>query len=259
MTHCKPVGEATQVLLLHKEKTMLATQDFVEQLRQARDATHSKNHPYFRKWAHGELTRKQLGYYTVMHYHFVTQYLNWLAYIWAHCPVDEVRVQILENLMEEEDPKDRHMNMIVDFCEACGYTPTEVKNAPVLPWTEALTDWGWRLVYQQPWEVALTGLTIGLESQPPDIYRLIVGSLSMHYGWNTHDKAIRFFAGHIEADTVHSARGFHIAEVYCNTPQLQNAAIAAVAAASQKRWRHMNGIYWYTLYGRTDDTPTDKT
>ena len=56
--------------------------------------------------------------------------------------------------------------MIVDFCEACGYTPTEVKNAPVLPWTEALTDWGWRLVYQQPWEVALTGLTIGLSRSP---------------------------------------------------------------------------------------------
>ena len=69
---------------------MPATHTFVEQLRQARDATHSKNHPYFRKWAQGDLTKKQMGFYLVMHYHFVTEYLNWLAHMWAHCPVEEV-------------------------------------------------------------------------------------------------------------------------------------------------------------------------
>ena len=84
---------------------MPATQTFVEQLRQARDATHSKNHPYFRKWAQGELTKKQMGFYLVMHYHFVTEYLNWLAHLWAHCPVEEVKRHILENLSEEEDPE----------------------------------------------------------------------------------------------------------------------------------------------------------
>lgn len=235
---------------------MPTTQPFVEQLRQARDATHSKDHPYFRKWAQGELTRKQMGYYTVMHYHFVTEYLNWLAYIWAHCAVDEVRQHILDNLREEEDPTDRHMDMILDFCQACGYAPEAVKSAPLLPGTEALTDWGWRLIYQRPWQVAMTALMIGLESQPPDIYRRITASLTTHYGWAAHDPAIRFFGGHIEADTVHSTRGFQMAEKYCDTPASQAEAVAAVARASKKRWLHMNSIYWYTLYGREDDTPT---
>ena len=36
---------------------------------------------YFRKWAQGELTKKQMGFYLVMHYHFVTEYLNWLAHM----------------------------------------------------------------------------------------------------------------------------------------------------------------------------------
>lgn len=238
---------------------MPATQTFAEQLCQARDATHSKNHPYIRKWAQGELTRTQMGYYTVMHYHFVTEYLKWLAYLWAHCPIHEVRQQILDNLSEEEDPRDRHMDMILDFCQACGYTPDEVTAAPMLPWTEALTDWGWRLVYQRPWQIAITGLTIGLESQPPDIYRRLTDSFPTHYGWSATDKAIRFFAGHIEADTVHSSRGFQIAEQYCDTPALQAEALVAVATASKKRWNHMNGLYWYTLFGRQDDTPTDET
>jgi pyrroloquinoline-quinone synthase len=237
---------------------MSAIKTLAEQLRQARDATHSKDHPFIRKWAQGELTRTQMGYYTVMHYHFVTEYLNWLAAIWAHCPVDEVKQQILENLREEEDPDDRHMDMILDFCQACGYPAEAVKTASLLPGTESLINWGWRLVYQRPWQVALTGLTIGLESQPPDIYRRIVDSLTSHYGWAPDDKAIRFFGGHIEADTVHSARGFQIAETHCDTEALQREALAVVAAASKKRWQHMNGLYWYTLYGREDDTPTEE-
>ena len=236
---------------------MASTKIFVERLREARDASHSKDHPFFRKWARGELTKRQMGYYLVMHYHFVTQYLNWLAHIWAHCPVDEVRQQILLNLMEEEDPTDRHMTMILDFCRACDYTTAEVTSASLLPCTEALNDWGWRVVYQRPWPVALTGLTIGLESQPPDIYPPLVESFPTHYGWHLDDRAVRFFAGHIEADTTHSARGFRIAEHYCDTPALQEEAIALVAAGSKKRWHHMNGIYWYALYGREDDTPSE--
>ena len=172
--------------------------------------------------------------------------------------MDEVKRHILENLAEEEDPKDRHMDMILDFCAACGYTRAEVLGATMLPWTEALTDWGWRLVSQRPWQIAITGLTIGLESQPPAIYPPLVASFPKHYGWSLDDPAVRFFAGHIEADTTHSARGFQIAQKYCDTPELQTAAIAVVTAASQKRWNHMNGLYWYTLYGRVDDSPVEK-
>ena len=117
---------------------------------------------------------------------------------------------------------------------------------------------GWRVVTQRPWQVALTALIIGLESQPPEIYPPLVASFPKHYGWSLNDPAVRFFAGHVEADTVHGARGFKIAEKYCDAPELQAAAVAAVAAASHKRWQHMNGLYWYTLYGRTDDTPTDE-
>lgn len=231
--------------------------DFTTQLQEARDSNHSRNHPYFQKWARGELTKRQMGFYLVMHYHFVTEYLNWLAHIWAHCPVDEVKRRVLENLSEEEDPRDRHMEMIFDFCAACGYTRANVLNAPVLPWTEALTDWGWRLVSQRPWPIALSALTIGLESQPPGIFPPLVKSFSKYYGWESDAHAIRYFARHITADTVHGGRGFEIAEKYCDTPELQKEAIDAVAAAAQKRWNHMNGIYWYALQGRLNDTPEE--
>jgi pyrroloquinoline quinone (PQQ) biosynthesis protein C len=53
-------------------------------------------------------------------------------------------------------------------------------------------------------------LIIGLESQPPEIYPPLVASFPKHYGWSLNDPAVRFFAGHVEADTVHGARGFKL-------------------------------------------------
>jgi hypothetical protein len=59
------------------------------------------------------------------------------------------------------------MDMIPDFCAACGYTREEVLGATMLPWTEALTDWGWRVVSQRPWQIALTALTLGSNRNRP--------------------------------------------------------------------------------------------
>jgi len=113
------------------------------------------------------------------------------------------------------------------------------------------------LVYQTPWEVSCAGLMIGLESQPPHIYPRIIPSLHNNYGWRPGDREIRFFKGHVEADEIHSARGFQMTEKYCNTPELRQAALEAVRTAARKRWNHMNGIYWYAVEGKDDDTPSE--
>src|SRR5687768_15943999 len=145
--------------------------------------------------------------------------------------------------------------MLIDYAEACGLTRDEVINAAVLPWTQALKDWGWRLVYQSPWPVACAALMIRLDAQPPLTYSRVIPSLHNNYGWKPDDPEIRFFRGHVAADEIHSARGFQITEKYCNTPDLHKAAIEGVRTAARKRWNHMNGIYWYAVHGKQDDTP----
>src|ERR1041385_3318968 len=130
---------------------------FLDSLKAVRDEAHSKNHPFIDKWAKGELSKRQSSVYVIQHYHFVTDYLNWLAFVWAQCPIKEVKESILDNLKEEEDPADRHLVMLVDYATACGVSRDEVYKARILPWTQALKDWGWRLVYQSPWQVSCAG------------------------------------------------------------------------------------------------------
>jgi pyrroloquinoline-quinone synthase len=166
-----------------------------------------------------------------------------------------VKTYLFENLGDEEDPDDRHLDMLKDYVAACGVNRDSVEGAILLYGTEALQNWGWRLVYQSPWQAAVAGMFIGLESQFLGICQNIVPALHRYYGHEPGAREIRFFEEHIEADAIHGSKGFAIVEKYCNTAELQALALRAVEAATVKRWRYMNAIYWYALHGKADDTP----
>ncbi len=217
---------------------------FREQLIAVRNKKHSKNHPFFELWAKGELTVEQTAIYCIQHYHFVSEYLNWMAYEASQVPHRDVKTYLFENLGDEENPEDRHLDMLVDYVVACGLKRESVEEGPVLPGTEALQNWGWRLVYQRPWQVALAGMFIGLESQFLDICKKIVPALHQHYGYKPGARDIRFFEEHIGADEIHGRKGFAIVEKYCTTADLQAMAVRTVEEAALRRWRYMNGIYW---------------
>lgn len=229
--------------------------DFHKQLVAARDRRHSKNHPFFDLWAEGKLTQGQMAFYCTQHYHYVGEFLNWLAYEGSQIRERDVKSYLFENLRDEENPDDRHLDMLKDFVAACGEKRDGVESAPVLAGTESLQNWGWRLVYQIPWQAALAGMLIGLESQFLDICKKIVPALHEHYGFKPGAREIRFFEEHIHADELHGAKGFAIVEKYCASPALRELAIRQVEDATAWRWRYMNDIYGYALHGRTDQTP----
>ncbi|MDH3446305.1 MAG: iron-containing redox enzyme family protein [Deltaproteobacteria bacterium] len=229
---------------------------FHDQLVATRDKNHSKNHPFFELWLQGKLTREQTAFYCSQHYHYVVDYLNWLAYEASQVPARDVKNYLFENLGDEENPDDRHLDMLKDYVAACGMNRDNVETSVVLAGTDALQCWGWRLVYQTPWQAALAGMFIGLESQFLDICKKIVPAMHDHYGFKPRAREIRFFEEHIHADEVHGSKGFAIVEKYCTTAELQALALSAVEAATIRRWRYMNNIYWYAIQGRQDDTPS---
>jgi pyrroloquinoline-quinone synthase len=229
---------------------------FHDHLVATRDKRHSKNHPFFELWAQGKLTKEQTAFYCAQHFHYVVEYLNWMAYEASQIPHRDVKAYLLENLGDEENPEDRHLDMLKDYVAACGVNPATVETSIVLGGTDQLQNWGWRLVYQRPWQAALAGMFIGLESQFLDICKKIVPALHQYYGHKPGAREIRFFEEHIHADEVHGSKGFAIVERYADTPELQTLALKTVEEATIRRWRYMNSIYGYALHGKEDDTPS---
>src|ERR1051326_8386192 len=201
---------------------------FHDRLVATRDKKHSKNHPFFELWAQGKLTKEQTALYCTQHYHFVGEYLNWMAYEASQIPQRDVKTYLFENLGDEENPDDRHLDMLKDYVAACGVNPDSVEGSIVLGGTDQLQNWGWRMVYQKPWQAALAGMFIGLESQFLGICKKIVPALHQYYGYQPHAREIRFFEEHIHADEIHGAKGFAIVETYCTSAELQNLAVKQI-------------------------------
>src|SRR5437879_3769536 len=137
---------------------------FHDQLVAIRDRKHSQDHPFFDLWAQGKLTKEQTAVYCAQHYHYVTDYLDWMTYKASQIRFRDVKAYLYENLGDEENPEDRHLDMLKDYVAATGSSRDSVEDSVVLPGTEALQNWGWRLVYQTSWQAALAGMFIGLES-----------------------------------------------------------------------------------------------
>lgn len=229
--------------------------DFAEELIAVRDQKHSRNHPFFEKWCRGELTKPQTAIYCTQHYQYVSNYLDWMAYEASQVPHRDAKTFLFENLGDEENPEDRHLDMIKDYVAASGMSRDCLDDYPVLPSTEALQNWGWRMVYQRRWQAALAAMFVGLESQFLGICERVVPALHRHYGYEPGAREIRFFAEHIEADALHGSKGLALVVKYCDTPELREQALQAVREATIRRWRYMNGIYWFALYGKDDDSP----
>src|ERR687898_3315697 len=109
--------------------------NFHDQLVATRDKKHSKNHPFFELWAQGKLTKEQTALYCMQHYHFVAEYLNWMAYEASQIPPRDVKAYLFENLGDEENPDDRHMDMLKDYVAANGVDRARVETSIVLPGT----------------------------------------------------------------------------------------------------------------------------
>ena len=104
---------------------------FHDQLVATRDRKHSKNHPFFELWAQGKLTREQTAFYCTQHYHFVGEFLNWLAYQGTQIRERDVKNYLFENLGDEENPDDRHLDMLKDYVAASGVDRDSVDSGSV--------------------------------------------------------------------------------------------------------------------------------
>src|SRR5439155_1063125 len=89
------------------------------------------DHLFFQLWAQGKLTKKQTAIYCAQHYHYVTEYLNWMAYEASQIPIGDVKAYLFENLGDEENPEDRHLDMLKDYVQATGSSRESRDDSPL--------------------------------------------------------------------------------------------------------------------------------
>ena len=161
--------------------------------------------PMWNKLAAGELGRRACMGWAVEHYHWISSMLREVTFnICAKAPED-VSAAELENLREEEDPDEPHMDIVLRFAAANGAIIDEVRAGEGLPTTRSWSAWLRTVCRDQPWHCGVAAVRIGTESQSPRLYSRVLPSLRQQYGYD--EEAIKHFWLHSEVDIEHSNRG----------------------------------------------------
>jgi pyrroloquinoline-quinone synthase len=215
--------------------------NFREELERTVTSRHSRTHPFTERWVSGQLTRHQLAQWAIQQWHFIGNFSQYMAGVYARCPEREVRDYLLENMWEEELAATRHSEYLVRFAAACSVNRNAFMAAPALPTTEALVDWCRARAFYDNWVVAAAALNIGLESQVVGIMERVTPPLLDKYSFSNTD--IGYFEVHWKTDSMHAERAYRLVSKYATTAELQAECLARVARATEMRWLFTDGIY----------------
>lgn len=200
-------------------------------------------HPFYKAWTAGELTRLELALYAAEYWHHVSAFPTYLSALHANLPDGELRREVLRNLMDEEGVNSAHgrphSDLWMDFATGMGAKREDVLAHETQPEMQALIA-AFREMMQSSAPEALAAL-YAYESCVPAIAREKASGLENLYGADA--ATTRYFTLHQTADVYHAQvwRDLIDAELK-NSPEAEDAALAAAERAARALWAALDGV-----------------
>lgn len=157
-------------------------------------------HPFYRAWRQGELTRQQLAIYAQVYYPHVAAFPGYVQATLQGATDPLVRLELEENLAEELGVPKAHPELWLDFAEGLGMDRDAVAKTPPHPAAQNAVDTFNRLA-QESTPAGLAGL-YAYESQQPQVSRQKADGLRLLYAIED-PQTLAYFEVHAEADLRH--------------------------------------------------------
>jgi pyrroloquinoline-quinone synthase len=177
---------------------------------------------------------------------FATVFPSMLAQLIKISPEPEVKLYLLENLMEEQgislrsevglrvNPSARHTEWSARFAAAAGVTNQQLDEA-ASSWKETSTG---NFISENRWLEAIGYLLIGIEANLPRTFTAMLPGLQQA-GFS--ERELTFFSAHIVADIDHGETAFQIAEQFATTADQREQVLNAVSMGARNWWIRHNG------------------
>ena len=173
---------------------------FSKELNKKLDEYHLLNHPFYKSWNDGKLTREIIKDYAEQYYQHVKAFPRYISATHSLCEDIEKRKILLENLQDEENNGEDHPKLWRDFACAIGSTNEKVETAKEEKFTTELIEnffKNGRASYAEGLASLYT-----YERQIPEIAETKIRGLKNHYGV-TSKEGLKFFEVHKAADVYH--------------------------------------------------------
>ena len=173
---------------------------FSKELNKKLDKYHLLNHPFYKSWNDGKLTREIIKDYAEQYYQHVKAFPRYISATHSLCEDIEKRKILLENLQDEESRDGDHPRLWRDFAFAMGSNKEEVESAKEEKFTTELIE-NFFKNGRSSYAEGLASLYT-YERQIPEIAETKIRGLKNHYGV-TSKEGLKFFEVHKAADVYH--------------------------------------------------------
>ena len=194
-------------------------------------------HPFYKAWADGTLTREDLAHYSTQYWRQVESFPTYLAAIERRLPEGPARDAIADNLRDEVDGD--HAGLWLAFAGALGVNEDAVRSSSVETETSECVGAFTEGTRDRSAAFAL-GMIYGYESQTPAVAETKVKGLRDSYG--VEGPGLDYFELHGELDVEHTKELGQAIAAIASTPEDVEDAEAGARAGSQAIWRLLDGV-----------------
>ena len=204
-----------------------------------RATTHARllDHPFYKAWADGTLTRDDLSFYATQYWRQVEAFPGYLQTVAERLPDGTAKQSVVANLADERD--DDHPGLWIEFAEALGVDQDEVTGAAIETETAACVD-AFTTAMSDASPAFALGMLYGYESQTPAVAETKVVGLKNHYGID--GSGVTYFELHGELDIAHSAEMASAIESIAADAAAAADAQAGAKAGAEAIWGLLDGV-----------------
>ena len=210
---------------------------FSEQLNKKLDEYHLLNHPFYKSWNEGKLTREIIKDYAEQYYQHVKSFPRYISATHSLCADIEKRKILLENLQDEENKDGDHPKLWRHFAFAMGSNKKEIESVKEEKFTSELIEnffKNGRASYAEGLASLYT-----YERQIPEIAETKIRGLKNHYGV-TSKEGLEFFEVHKAADVYHREACEKLLDDL--PPEEQKKAEVSALSTAKYLWNFLSGI-----------------
>jgi len=210
---------------------------FSKELNQKLNKYHLLNHPFYKSWNEGKLTREIIKDYAEQYYQHVKAFPRYISATHSLCEDIEKRKILLENLNDEENQNADHPSLWKNFALAMGADEKKIEEIKTEQFTKDMID-NFFKNGRSSYAEGLASLYT-YERQIPEIAETKIQGLKKYYGVNS-EKGLEFFEAHKEADVYHREECEKLLDLL-STEEQEKAEVAALSTAKHL-WNFLTGI-----------------
>ena len=210
---------------------------FSKELNKKLDQYHLLNHPFYKSWNEGKLTREIIKDYAEQYYQHVKAFPRYISATHSICEDIEKRKILLENLQDEENPNADHTKLWKNFALAMGADPDKIENVKREWFTNDMIE---NFFYQarKSYAEGLASLYT-YERQIPEIAETKIRGLKKFYGV-TSKEGLEFFEAHKAADVIHRKECEKLLDAL--TEEEKDKAEKASVLTARYLWNFLSGM-----------------